>query len=282
MTLKDYHERYAIMVHAYVLLDNHYHIVIETPRANLVKVMHGLNGGYTGYFNRKHNRVGHLFQGRYKAILVERESYLVELSRYVHLNPVRAGMVGTPEEYLWSSYPGYILKRKMVDWVEYSWVLGCFGDDAAVARKRYRAYVHAEVTESPLCKVYGQVVLGTEHFIEQSRKLIKGDISTEILARKQMQEAIEPSLIISSVAKSFGVDEAAVLGTGKRGENAARNAAMYIMKRYTGLGNNEIGAFFGGLHYSGVSKICTRLSIQMDKDKQLEQMVNEAISRIEA
>ena len=97
MTLKDYHERYAIMVHAYVLLDNHYHIVIETPRANLVKVMHGLNGGYTGYFNRKHNRVGHLFQGRYKAILVERESYLVELSRYVHLNPVRAGMVDTPE-----------------------------------------------------------------------------------------------------------------------------------------------------------------------------------------
>ena len=148
------------------------------------------------------------------------------------------------------------------------------------ARKRYRAYVHAEVTESPLKKVYGQVILGTEHFIEQSCKLIKGDISTEILARKQMQEVIEPPLIISSVAKSFGVDEAVVWGTGKRGENAARNAAMYIMKRYRDLGNNEIGKFFGGLHYRGVSKICTRLGIQMDKDKQLGQMVNEAISRI--
>jgi len=245
-----------------------------------MKCLQGLNGGYTGYFNRKYNRVGHLFQGRYKAILVEGERYLVELSRYVHLNPVRAGMVEAPEEYPWSSYPGYILKRKMIDWVEYSWVLGRFGEDASVSRKRYRAYVHAEVTESPLKDVYGQVILGAENFIEQTRKFIKGDISTEILARKKMQAVVEPRLVIESVAKIFGIDEAAVLGTGKRGKNAARNAAMYIMKRCAGMGNNEIGAFFGGKHYSGVSKICTRFGIEIGKDKHLEQMVNEAMSRI--
>ncbi|HHO75266.1 MAG TPA: hypothetical protein ENN05_02420, partial [Deltaproteobacteria bacterium] len=147
-------------------------------------------------------------------------------------------------------------------------------------RKRYRAYVHAEVTESPLKDVYGQVILGAENFIEQTRKFIKGDISTEILARKKMQAVVEPRLVIESVAKIFGIDEAAVLGTGKRGKNAARNAAMYIMKRCAGMGNNEIGAFFGGKHYSGVSKICTRFGIEIGKDKHLEQMVNEAMSRI--
>ena len=175
-----------------------------------MKCLQGLNGGYTGYFNRKYNRVGHLFQGRYKAILVEGERYLVELSRYVHLNPVREGMLEAPEEYPWSSYPGYILKRKMIDWLKYSWVPGRFDEDASTARRRYRLYVHAEVTESPLKDVYGQVILGADDFIEQTRKFIEGDVSTEILARKKMQAVVDPRLVIESVAKISGIDEAAV------------------------------------------------------------------------
>ena len=94
--LRDYHERFGILVHAYVLLDNHYHLILETPRANLLKVMHGINAGYTGYFNRKYRRAGHLLRGRYRAILVDKDEYLVVLSRYVHLNPVRAGLVRVP------------------------------------------------------------------------------------------------------------------------------------------------------------------------------------------
>jgi len=88
--LEDYHDRYGILIHSYVLMDNHYHLILETPKGNLLKVMHGLNGGYTGYFNRKYGRSGHLFQGRYKGIMIEKDSYLIPLSRYVHLNPVRA------------------------------------------------------------------------------------------------------------------------------------------------------------------------------------------------
>ncbi|MCJ7746641.1 MAG: transposase, partial [Desulfobacterales bacterium] len=137
---EDYHDRYGILVHAYVVMDNHYHVILETPKGNLLKVMHGVNGSYTGYFNRKYGRVGHLFQGRYKGIIVEKETYLIPLSRYVHLNPVRAGVVERPEQYRWSSYRGYIGKVKEETWVEYSWVLSVFGRDKMRARKKYKEY----------------------------------------------------------------------------------------------------------------------------------------------
>ena len=88
--LEDYHNRFNILIHSYILMDNHYHLVVETPKGNLTKIMHGVNGRYTGSFNRKYRRSGHLFQGRYKGILVDKDAYLVQLSRYVHLNPVRA------------------------------------------------------------------------------------------------------------------------------------------------------------------------------------------------
>jgi len=108
-------------------MDNHYHLTLETPRGNLLKVMHGINSGYTGYFNRKYGRSGHLFQGRYRGILVEKDTYLLSLSRYVHLNPVRGRVVERPEHYRWSSYLGYVGKGKESEWVEYAWALSQFG-----------------------------------------------------------------------------------------------------------------------------------------------------------
>lgn len=112
--IEDYHDRYGILIHSYVLMDNHYHLILETPQGNLLKVMHGINSGYTGYFNRRYKRTGHLFQGRYKAILVDKDNYLIELTRYVHLNPVRAKAVERPEQYRWSSYCGYIGKGERI------------------------------------------------------------------------------------------------------------------------------------------------------------------------
>ena len=105
-------ERYHAVIHVYCLMDNHYHLLLETPAGNLSQIMHHINGAYTTYFNTKRFRSGHLFQGRYKAILVDADEYEKELSRYIHLNPVRAGIVGRPEEYEWSSYRYYTVKRK--------------------------------------------------------------------------------------------------------------------------------------------------------------------------
>ena len=102
------YERYGVLIHAYVLMTNHYHLLLETPRGNLSAALHDLNTAYTNYFNRRHDRVGHLFQGRYRSILVDKDNYLLELSRYIHLNPVRARMVKRPDAYRWSSYSSYL------------------------------------------------------------------------------------------------------------------------------------------------------------------------------
>ncbi|MDP1558174.1 MAG: transposase [Nitrosomonas sp.] len=120
-------KRFNWICHAYCLMDNHYHIVVETVEGNLSKGMRQLNGVYTQYFNRTHNRVGHVFQGRYKAILVEKDSYLLELSRYVVLNPVRAGMVKRVDQWPWSSFSVMIGKSNCPEWLQTDWVLSQFG-----------------------------------------------------------------------------------------------------------------------------------------------------------
>ena len=224
--LKDYHDRYGILIHAYVLMDNHYHLILETPKGNLLKVMHGLNGGYTGYFNRKYGRVGHLFQGRYKGIIVEKEAYLIPLSRYVHLNPVRAGVVERPEQYRWSTYRGYIVKGKEEEWVEYSWVLSGFGHDGIRARKKYRYYTEEGLrmrVESPLKNLHGQVILGGEEFIEKVKRVVSGrGLSHEIIERKRFMEYPRIEEVAGVVARAFGIEEEVI-----RRKSDRANMAIY-------------------------------------------------------
>ena len=111
-------ERFSILIHTYCLMSNHFHLLVETPEPNLSVAMQWINVSYATYFNRKHRRSGHLFQGRFKAILVDADAYLKHLSRYIHLNPVRANMVSNPEEYEWSSYAAYIGERKPPQFLE--------------------------------------------------------------------------------------------------------------------------------------------------------------------
>ena len=128
-------EQHQVVCHAWVLMDNHYHLLLETPAANLSMAMKHVNGIYTQKFNKKHHRVGHLFQGRYKSIVVEKDSYLKELCRYVVLNPVRAGMVKHPKEWKWSSYRGTAGLSKPDKWLETDWILGQFGKNKQQAKR---------------------------------------------------------------------------------------------------------------------------------------------------
>lgn len=273
--LEDYHERHGILIHSYVLMDNHYHLILETPKGNLLKVMHGINGGYTGYFNRRHGRVGHLFQGRYKGIIVDKDTYLIELSRYVHLNPMRAKMVERPELYEWSSYPTYIGKQKEKGWMEYSWVLSKFGRDKNTGRRNYREYVEEGIEgkiETPLKNLYAQAILGGEEFRKNIRKMLRGQkISDEIVEKKRFLEKRTPEEIIKEVAKAFCINGRETLIKGKNKEG--RKVAIYLIQRYSGLSNREIGNIFGGIHYSSVSKISERLEREMARDKDLYRLV---------
>jgi REP element-mobilizing transposase RayT len=160
--------RYDARIHTFCLMDNH-HLLLETPLGNLPQIMRHINGAYTTYFTVKGGRSGHLFQGRYKAILVDIDEYAKELSRYIHLNPVRAKIVQTPEEYTWSSYQFFIGKQKPAEWLYRDFILGYFGKKVSSAQKGYQEFVNPLVLEeysSPLEQVVSSTLLGSADFIE--------------------------------------------------------------------------------------------------------------------
>jgi len=179
-------DRFGWRCHAYCLMDNHYHLVIETPQPNLSRGMRQLNGVFTQRINRRHGRVGHLFQGRFKAILVERESYLLELCRYVVLNPIRAGMVTHLERYHWSSYPATRGLVECPGWFSPDWVLRQFGARRANAQRRYAEFVaEGRGLPSPWSAVRGQALLGSESFVETMRPLLEEKQTLKEIPRGQ-------------------------------------------------------------------------------------------------
>lgn len=160
-------ERFRWSCHAYCLMDNHYHLVIETSEANLSRGMRQLNGAYTQRYNWKYRRSGHVFQGRYKAILVDKESYLLELCRYVVLNPMRAHLVEKPEDWKWSSYLFTAGLKKSPEFLTTDWVLGQFSPRKKMAQNLYRLFVVEGITkESPWKDLKGQIFLGDKEFLE--------------------------------------------------------------------------------------------------------------------
>ena len=179
---------YNFIVHAYCLMDNHYHLVVETPDGNLSMAMRQLNGPYTQYFNRRHSTVGHLFQGRFKAVLVEKERYLLELCRYVVLNPVRAGVAAHPGEWEWSSYAATVGRRKVHDFLEVDWVLAHFSQkNKTDAQRRYEAFVLGGIGDAVALKeaMIGKPILGTSSFIERFREILKKKATLTEIPRRQ-------------------------------------------------------------------------------------------------
>ncbi len=163
--------RYSWNCHAYCLMSNHYHLLIETREASLSQGMRHLNGVYTQSFNHEHSRVGHLFQGRYKAIHVEKGAHSLELCRYVVLNPVRAKMVERPEQYRWSSYRGTLKPQHRLGWMDGKWILEQFGNNRRESVKRYKEFVREGIglKESPWEKLTGQIYYGSEAFIRKHK-----------------------------------------------------------------------------------------------------------------
>jgi REP-associated tyrosine transposase len=161
-------DRYGWLCHADCLMDNHYHLLIETPKPNLSLGMRQLNGLYTQAYNRRHRRVGHLFQGRFKAILVEKEAHLLELCRYVVLNPVRAKMVKHPGKWEWSSYRATAGEVTTPDYLTVDWLLGQYGSRLHEAQQKYRAYVAEGIgAPGPWERLQGQIYLGGKDFVKK-------------------------------------------------------------------------------------------------------------------
>lgn len=228
-TLSQVVSRYGWICHAYCLMANHYHLLVETPKANLSLGMRQLNGMYTQSFNRRHNRVGHLFQGRFKAILVEKESYLLELCRYIVLNPVRVKGKGEIGAWRWSSYRATAGLASVPEFLSTDWILEQFGKKRAKAQKQYRAFVREGLENRPWEELKGQIYLGSEAFIERHSP---GNQELKEIPRVQLK-AVKPSL------------ERIFAKSGKR-------AIVQAYKEH-GYRLQEIAAHLG-VHYATVSR----------------------------
>jgi len=177
-------ERFGWICHAYCLMDNHYHLVVETPRGNLSEGMRHLNGVYTQYYNVSKRRSGHLFQGRYKAIIVEKDAHLLELARYVVMNPVKAGICKMAGDYIWSSYRAATGEVKKPDYLFTDWILGQFGANRITAIKKYVEFVNEGKDKNIWDKLTGQIYLGSKEFVE---KLTGSSCDLEDVPRIQRQ-----------------------------------------------------------------------------------------------
>ena len=179
--------------HAYCLMGNHYHLLIETASPTLAKGMKFLNGTYTQTFNRRHQRVGHVFQGRYKAILVQKDAHLLELARYIVLNPVRAQMVHTARDWPWSSYRATAGQVPPLACLTTDWVLAGFAKTQAVAQQRYREFVQqGKGQPAPWQQLKNQIYLGDDDFVEDMQCKLDPGQSLKDIPKKQKQSAVKP------------------------------------------------------------------------------------------
>jgi REP element-mobilizing transposase RayT len=185
-TLSQVTDRFHWLCHAYCLMINHYHLLVETPDGNLSKGMRQLNGVYTQAFNRRHDRVGHLFQGRFKAILVQKDSHFLEVCRYIVLNPVRTKSVKYPGKWQWSSYRAMIGQTPVPDWLKTDEILSHFGTKRRLAQEKYRKYVREATDVLTIWEdLKAQSILGTEGFAEALTDHVTGKNTVKEIPKEQ-------------------------------------------------------------------------------------------------
>lgn len=244
-------ERFRWRCYAYCLMENHYHLLVETIIGNLSLGMRQINGVYTQYFNRRHQREGHLFQGRFKAILLERESYLMKLCRHVVLNPVRSGVAEKAGEYAWSSYRATSGDEEPPRFLDVQWVLSQFDPERSKARRQYRDYVGEDLGGNSVWQeVRSQCVLGNPKFLAEIRPALKEKSLMREIPRSQ-RLFFRPSL-------------EDLFAPGGYSGKAARNALMKKANLEYGYSFSEIGRHVG-LHYATVSRIVRENKAGTDK-----------------
>jgi len=267
-------ERFSLVIHTYCLMSNHYHLLVETPQPNLSVTMQWLNVSYAAYFNRKRRRNGHLFQGRFKAILIDADEYRKELSRYVHLNPVRAKIVSTPAQYAWSSYRAFIGKVKAPEFLQAEWLLSNFGGGRKEAKESYRDFVEGvtlTTVENPGKHVAAGFILGDTDFVNWVKEtfLSLREDEREIPQLKKLKPKVPLKTIVQAVCQEFDCTEEQVQMKGRK-KNKAREIAIYLARDLTGLSCKELGTYFDGVSGALISIMCNRIAGESARNKKLK------------
>ena len=278
-TLKESLNTYNVILYSYVLMPNHFHLLLETPLANLSEFMRQFNITYTSYYNRKYNRVGHLYQGRYKSILVQKDNYLNILSRYIHLNPVRVvKMENIPlkekEKYLrqfkGSSLKGYINKNNAQSFVDYQTILSAYGGDNQKGRNNYWQALQSDLSSKLEIKkqIIGNSILGNEQFIQEIKEKHLQKKEKEVPSVKKIHSYCTKDKVIEIVCRETGKAWEQIKST----PDSHRPILMEMLYRYAGLNNREIGELIG-LDYSTVSVGRRRLREKLFNKSNLRDLV---------
>ena len=270
-------ERFLLSVHSFCLMNNHFHILIETQLPNLSKALQWLTVCYAGYFNRKYHRVGHLFQGRFKSILVDADEYLKQLTRYIHLNPVRAGLVNQPGDYQWSSYPIYSGKVIEPVWVETEWTLSQFSRTRKAAIKNYIGFVEnvdVKSLRNPAEDIVGGFILGSPGFVDwvKDNFLSTRSEDKEIPQLRRLKPLISKETIVENVSIEFGCDHEFILRKGLK-RNLARDVSIYLAKELSAESGISLGKYFGNITNAAITNRVNHLTKRFKKDRRLKSRI---------
>lgn len=267
---------FNLKVSAYCLMPTHYHLLVQTPDANLARCMRHINGIYTQRYNVRHHCDGTLFRGRYKSILVDADSYLLELVRYIHRNPLRAGLVKKIGRYSWSSHRGYLSNAAKWEWLHKDFVLRMLAKNRAVQIRKYRRFVEKQDSD-PLISFYGKVnqpsLLGGGEFVQWVKTTFyKGGVKKDIPQSKLL--APDGRVIIKAVCDFYNVSKAELMSIRRGVVNEPRDVAIYLHRMVCSEPLLEIGVQFGLNGYSSVSSAVHRIKQRLKKERTLRNRVS--------
>ena len=270
--LKETVDMWNLRISAYCLLKNHYHLLVQTPDANLSRCMRHIDGVYTQRFNRAHHKDGQLFRGRYKSILVDADSYVMELTRYIHRNPIKAGIVKRMEKYPWSSHHGYLSDSKKWDWLHKDFLLSMFSDNRREAVKRYKEFVDSDSPDE-INEILGRkkwpATLGSERFIEWVKKTFSAEKRhLEVPQSRSLSPDVQR--IKEVVCSSYNVKESVLMEARRGITNEPRNVAVYLMRNLRGDSLEQIGREFMIGKYSTVSNVIERTKSHILRNRKLK------------
>ncbi len=277
-------EMWKFHISAYCLMPNHYHILVQTPAANISRGMRHLNGVYTQRFNRRHFCDGALFRGRYKSILVGGDSYLLQLVRYIHRNPLKADLTDNIDSYTWSSHKGYLSVAKKWEWLHKRFILAVLTGDTKQWLKQYKRFISVE-NDKEIAEIIDKKrwpsIMGPSDFIDWVKgKYYALKVNDDIPQSKEL--APEKDAIIKAVCDYWdvGVDD---LIKSKRGRfNESRNVAIYLTRRLRHDSLQEIGTQFQIKKYSSVSSIVERMKDRIGTDRKVKKRINELCALIKS
>lgn len=281
-TTKEACVQFGIQIHAYCLMDNHYHLLVKTPMANLGRAMRHINGVYTQRYNRLKKTDGPLFRGRYKAIVVDSDEYLLHLSKYIHLNPIKANLVKNLEDYPWSSYLVYIGKKLDGNFIVsneiYSQLRGCIDK-----KQGYYEFMNNSFLTDDIQKFYAKqflpIVLAKKEFVSK----IKPDQSKEISKKNYHPFTVNLNDIISETAKFYKVNLSDIINIkrGRQPKNEPRKVAMYIAHQFTFLTVSELAKFFGLSHYGGITAAKYHVSEEIKNNPSYSRKIDALLNILE-